>query len=564
MLAGGFNSSSVLLHTLFALAHVQHGPVGPSAGVGAPLHHQGGPMALSDPNLACYSRYGCFPIDGPWGTGERPVSVPPQSPERIQPIFCLHTLAHPDCQVLDVDDFNSIWKSTLDPEAPLIIITHGFLESAKAEWLQLAVQTLLRRTSWGKGFGPGSRGAFPRTRRAGGDSAQVNVVTLDWGGGSSPPYSQAVANIRLVGAVTGYLVHVLTEYFDIHLSQVHMVGHSLGAHLMGYAGTYVARLKSDGAKVARITALDPAGPYFQATDPVVRLDPSDAELVDVIHTDETSIALGFPVSLGLPEAIGHVDFYPNGGIMQVGCDEPMYHHITAEEGVTKGFFSYMNCNHQRSVAYFLESIISRCKFEGVECSSWEDYQRGHCWGCSEGRCHTMGFHINDATRLARRSASPASGSGGGMQPKRVFLGTQPNPPFCGEQLKITLRMSGSSASRANGGDVAKLSVVVHSRVGHSDKFLLSDKPEYYEPGTSSSWVFTTRTLEDIRSLEIEYEEPTGFLDVLIFRFKRPHIYVKNFEVETLRGKVTTFEWCDKKMEEGKTYKLLSTERCSRF
>ncbi len=31
--------------------------------------------------------------------------------------------------------------------------------------------------------------------------------------------------------------------------------------------------------------MDPAGPYFENTDPSVRLDPTDALFVDVIHTD---------------------------------------------------------------------------------------------------------------------------------------------------------------------------------------------------------------------------------------------------------------------------------------
>jgi hypothetical protein len=31
--------------------------------------------------------------------------------------------------------------------------------------------------------------------------------------------------------------------------------------------------------------LDPAGPYFENTDPRVHLDPTDALFVDVIHTD---------------------------------------------------------------------------------------------------------------------------------------------------------------------------------------------------------------------------------------------------------------------------------------
>ena len=50
----------------------------------------------------------------------------------------------------------------------------------------------------------------------------------------------------------------------------------------GYAGERVAGL-------GRITGLDPAEPFFQFMPPSVRLDPTDALLVDVIHTDADSI-----------------------------------------------------------------------------------------------------------------------------------------------------------------------------------------------------------------------------------------------------------------------------------
>lgn len=41
----------------------------------------------------------------------------------------------------------------------------------------------------------------------------------------------------------------------------------------------------------------------------VRLDRTDAEFVDVIHTDSKSI---LQLGLGMSQAIGHIDFYPNG------------------------------------------------------------------------------------------------------------------------------------------------------------------------------------------------------------------------------------------------------------
>ena len=64
------------------------------------------------------------------------------------------------------------------------------------------------------------------------------------------------------------------------------------------------------------SALDPADPYFQDTDNKVRLDPSDAKFVDVIHTDSsTMLSLG----MGAKQSMGHLDFFPNGGTDQPGC-----------------------------------------------------------------------------------------------------------------------------------------------------------------------------------------------------------------------------------------------------
>lgn len=50
-------------------------------------------------------------------------------------------------------------------------------------------------------------------------------------------------------------------------------------------------------------------PYFENTDPKVRLDPTDAIFVEAIHTDGTAT---LQVGLGLFQAVGHIDFYPNG------------------------------------------------------------------------------------------------------------------------------------------------------------------------------------------------------------------------------------------------------------
>ena len=62
--------------------------------------------------------------------------------------------------------------------------------------------------------------------------------------------------------------------------------------------------------------MDPAGPLFENYDPRVRLDPGDADLVDVIHSNGEKIYMG---GLGAWDPMGDIDFYPNGGRMQKGC-----------------------------------------------------------------------------------------------------------------------------------------------------------------------------------------------------------------------------------------------------
>ena len=116
-------------------------------------------------------------------------------------------------------------------------------------------------------------------------------------------YIQSQANTQVVGAEIAILVDSYISKNLITSDQVHVIGHSLGAQAAGYAGQRVR------SKLGRITGLDPAGPYFLNTKPEVRLDPTDAKFVDVIHSDKPDVLY---IGLGIGQAAGHVDFYPNG------------------------------------------------------------------------------------------------------------------------------------------------------------------------------------------------------------------------------------------------------------
>ena len=70
-------------------------------------------------------------------------------------------------------------------------------------------------------------------------------------------------------------------------------------------------------------ALDPANFFFDHSMTLEnqRVSKSDATLVDVIHTNRGTLAEG---ALGLTDALGHADFYPNGGKYQPGCQSSVF------------------------------------------------------------------------------------------------------------------------------------------------------------------------------------------------------------------------------------------------
>ena len=106
----------------------------------------------------------------------------------------------------------------------------------------------------------------------------LNIVVVDWSGGAKQPYEIAVSNTQIAGIDIAKLINSYVSKSIISTSLVTIIGHSLGSHVAGFAGsrTYT--------KISRITGLDPAGVGFDGVSPLVRLDPSDAEFVDIIHT----------------------------------------------------------------------------------------------------------------------------------------------------------------------------------------------------------------------------------------------------------------------------------------
>nr|XP_029721905.1 pancreatic lipase-related protein 2-like isoform X1 [Aedes albopictus] len=181
---------------------------------------------------------------------------------------------------VDISAPNNQLSSHFNPRKPLKVIIHGWNANRHQQALtpvQNAYQMLNK----------------------------YNILAADWENISSKPYSTARELTRALGYRIGSILSAFMTGQNITAEQVHVVGHSLGAHIAGNVGKYFR------GKLSRITALDPAGPLFLplSTDAI---DQSDAHFVDAIHTDTV---------LGEAVRRAHLDFYPNrGSTSQPGCE----------------------------------------------------------------------------------------------------------------------------------------------------------------------------------------------------------------------------------------------------
>lgn len=77
-----------------------------------------------------------------------------------------------------------------------------------------------------------------------------NVIAVDWSHYTKNViYSWVVGQVSGVGNYVGRFVNFLVDQ-GLSPSEIHLIGHSLGAHVSGFAGK---ELSSNGHKAARVT-----------------------------------------------------------------------------------------------------------------------------------------------------------------------------------------------------------------------------------------------------------------------------------------------------------------------
>ncbi|XP_043267321.1 lipase member H-like [Venturia canescens] len=205
----------------------------------------------------------------------------------------------------------------LNVDKPMVVYVHGFTESVNSTSVQTIVEAYLNRSDH-------------------------NILVVDWNIIARENYIQVATNVESVGTTVAKALNDIV-HGGFPAKNIHVVGHSMGAHVSAYVGRNV------DFPLQRITGLDPAGPLFNFIGR--HLSYADAQFVDIIHTDA-----GF---YGITRITGTVDFFPNKGRrIQPGCP-------TAFTPYSEEDF----CSHHRSWIFYSESLISEKAFLAVKCSN---------------------------------------------------------------------------------------------------------------------------------------------------------------------------------------------------
>uniref|UniRef100_A0A1A8S1P1 triacylglycerol lipase n=1 Tax=Nothobranchius rachovii TaxID=451742 RepID=A0A1A8S1P1_9TELE len=334
--------------------------------------------------------------------------------------------------------------------AKTIFIIHGWTMSGMFEsWMQKLVSAVMEREK------------------------EANVVVVDWIPLAQQLYPDAVNHTHNVGLDIAALLNWLQDVLQLPLENVHLIGYSLGAHVAGYAGTFV-----DGT-IGRITGLDPAGPMFEGAEEHQRLSPDDADFVDVLHT-YTREALG--VSIGIQQPIGDIDIYPNGGDVQPGCS------FTDVLAVAGNFMEVMKCEHERAVHLFVDSLMNKEHASyAYQCTGPGRFKKGVCLSCRKNRCNNIGYN---ARKMRKRRNS------------KMYLKTRANTPFGGYHYQMKMHVfDRQESNNADPTFYVKL-YGAHSDTGnifvvHDDQIGLNL--------TNTFLVFTEEDIGDLLKIRLSWE-----------------------------------------------------------
>ncbi|XP_074594675.1 pancreatic lipase-related protein 2-like isoform X1 [Brevipalpus obovatus] len=355
-------------------------------------------VALLRKEVKCYNPYGCFSNTDFGGIVPDLVHYTPLSPDVINVTYYLFTKKNPKEPFVFgyKDDVEILRQSNFNPSDRIKVIIHGFRSKYKEnDWHGALKNNILSQ------------------------HIGYNVIGVDWSGGAiGYSYPTSMVSTMMVGAIVADTLQQIYDVFEVHPSRMHLIGHSLGAHISGFVGE-----EFENPKIGRITGLDPAGPYFTHNHTDKRLDPSDAVYVEAIHTDCVS-----SMSLGIAINVAHVDFYPNGCRDQPGCANGGSE--TKEENRFTSLLKKFACSHGRAPEFYgVDHRASKCRMIAYACESYEKFKRGECSDCGQNNRDCMIFEFSEKIPNLKELN------------RKYFFDVAPEYPYCGQQYLISVKIN---------------------------------------------------------------------------------------------------------------------------
>ncbi|XP_061669879.1 LOW QUALITY PROTEIN: hepatic triacylglycerol lipase [Syngnathoides biaculeatus] len=406
-------------------------------------------------------------------------------------LFRLLAATGEDTCALEPSQLHGLSSCGFNASNPLIIISHGWSVNGIMESWVMRLATILKT-----------------------HLRDVNVVMTDWLSLAQQYYPKAAYNTRTVGKDIAHLLLSLKEHYNYSFRKVHLIGYSLGAHVSGFAGSYL----KGPERIGRITGLDPAGPLFEGMSPADRLSPDDADFVDAIHTF-THERLG--LSVGIKQPVAHYDFYPNGGDFQPGCDlARIYEHIS-QNGVLD-FVQTVKCAHERSVHLFIDSVVNKNQpIRAYGCNNNRAFDRGACLDCRKNRCNTLGYNV-EKVRAGQRS-------------KRFYVKTGSRMPYKLYHYQLRIRFLQPTQSSN-----PSLSIALIGTKEESGDLPVAFAEEVFVNKTYTFLITLDRHLGDLMLLKLQWEESVVWTNLwnqvqTIMpwggRVAKPHLTVGNISVK---------------------------------
>ncbi|XP_012534382.2 phospholipase A1 [Monomorium pharaonis] len=204
--------------------------------------------------------------------------------------------------------------ANIDSSDPVFFIVHGFISSANATNFRNLASELSQKGN--------------------------TVFVVDWSQGACTDgipivklaeYPQAVKNTREIGNRIANYTTALLKKCNVPIENIKYIGHSLGAHVSGFAAKNVTAMI--GETIPFILALDPAAPFFENNDCKDRLCKSDTKRLVQFKTS----------TLGISKRIGHLYLQFGRGKMQPGCS------------------INVSCSHSESIVYATDVVEDKCK-----------------------------------------------------------------------------------------------------------------------------------------------------------------------------------------------------------